>query len=154
MSIGTIARDKVAVLLSRVQRPTLAFFDQRITSEFVYQGELFAERKCDDWIGFYDWWLAAETGEVVRLDLIIDDPNALDLEYLANLIGAKIKGTADEMHHKLLVTFIEHKVIDEFGSILQDFGGNLLYYGNRGSVAIVFFLPLGGLAGVTARISA
>jgi hypothetical protein len=102
---------------------------------FEAGGEAF-HRSSDfgDWLGFYDW-LRTQRGLLVGVRLRPDSPEILRLvePFMGPFVvigddGVTIRTSVDD-------------VIAEAKSDDADFGGNSVFLGNEGSLAIKFFCP-------------
>lgn len=126
MSMVIIRRDGSAKLLE----------DHPGTSLTV-DGESFVTDKPDpDWLGFYDW-LRVATGEVIGVRLQLDDPSSIASEVLELLCSVDSRNSRDELY----VFFGSQREFEPALSDDADFGGNVLYRGEFGSVALTFNSP-------------
>jgi hypothetical protein len=124
----------VVVILSQGRPPT-TFVADAVPEGFERDGETFRwSPDFGDWLGFYDW-LRTERGLIVGVRLRPDTPGLMKLfePYICPAIliedgAVKIRTTADG-------------AVVEARSDDADFGGNRLFMGNAGSLAVSFFCP-------------
>ncbi|MDQ1813286.1 hypothetical protein RBA41_08215 [Massilia sp. CCM 9210] len=97
-------------------------------------GELFVPKNTQpEWFGFYDW-LRTSKGEVIGVRLQLDSPLDIDAERLNLLYSLDARNSADELY----IFFGPQREFDAEMSDDADFGRNILYIGQLGSVAISF----------------
>jgi hypothetical protein len=130
-----MVQELALVIISRHEKP-YSLVPKELSPQFTINGEVFVEAACAEWLGFYDWLLSVGDLKPIRLELTIDDPEALDLEKLAAL-----NGVTTESANRLIVHLSDRGDVDERRSALQCFLGNRLFYGDKDSVALSFFAP-------------
>lgn len=102
---------------------------------FESSGQLFARAQdFGDWLGFYDW-LRAQDRAVVGVRLRVDDPMTLRLFEPFVGSGVTIEGNAVSIRTSPQGTVVEALSDD------ADFGGNAVFRGNAGGLAVAFFSP-------------
>lgn len=104
--------------------------------DFVFDDELFAKQSNEpQWFGFYDW-LRASSGDLLGICLRPDEGELPEkvVQFLVSL-------DASSSSSNIYIFFGETKQFDAAKSDDADFGGNLLFQGNRGSIAIAFNTP-------------
>lgn len=127
MKIAIIGRGKSATL-------TRAEADK----SFELDGELFVAHSPEpDWFGFYDW-LRLSNGDVIGVRLQLDEPLPIDDERFEMLRAVDPRNSTDELY---LFFGIDREFVPALSDD-ADFGGNILYIGNLGSVALAFNSPV------------
>lgn len=123
MNIVVIRQDKSATLVKGAA-------DDRIEVD----GELFIAKCAEpDCFGFYDW-LRTSSGDVIGVRLQLEDSSAFGPEELDLLCSLDSRNTQDE----LFIFFGSQRIFEAAMSDDTDFGGNILYAGEFGSLAISF----------------
>ena len=91
---------------------------------------MFRDCGLGDWLGFYDW-LRTTAGEVIGVQLWVDEPRAIGLlQAASSYVG--VEASKDCLPFR--VFFKAERQFDEQASCDQDFGSNLLLRGNSGLV--------------------
>jgi len=128
--------DRTAVItLSQTKAPTVVVANSEPDS-FERDGEAF-HRSSDElgyWLGFYDW-LRTSDGLIVGVKLRPDSSGILNLFEPFASPSVVIKEGAVTIR-----TSSQGEVIEVLSDD-QDFGGNAVYVGSGGSLAIAFFCP-------------
>jgi hypothetical protein len=140
MTIQASLLKAVAIVMSARHPPVLAAIDGSAPKVMSMEDENFTEKPCPDWLGFYDW-LRTGSGEFVGLRLFLDDPADLDFGLLTNLSGIVLDAQIGAKRRNVTVFFGQNRQFDERRSVSADFGGNRLFLGDNGSVAIAFCAP-------------
>ena len=105
------------------------------SESFESGGQLFTRAQSfGGWLGFYDW-LRTQERAIVGVRLRSDDPATLTL--FEPFVGpdVTIEGGAVSIR-----TSSEGLAVDALSDD-ADFGGNVVFYGNAGGLAIAFFSP-------------
>lgn len=126
--------DDVVVLINK--NGAVKVFKFSLWDSISLDDEVFmAESLEPGWFGFYDW-LRTKNGDVigVRLHLEADSVDDLILELLLSL---NPQNTVENIY----IFFGAEREFDEAISGDTDFGGNMLYRGDRSSLAITFNAP-------------
>jgi hypothetical protein len=105
--------------------------------DFFFAGEQFHTSQSElEWIGFYDW-LRGGNGDVIGVRLSVDEPSKID-----NAVWKRMISASPENSKNLVTIFFERDVhYDPLLSDDADFGGNAIFEGNLGSIAITFNAP-------------
>lgn len=127
----------VAIVMSRDQPPAIVPF-ATAPMGFAHRGETFTKLPLDAWLGFYDW-LRSEGGDIVGLYLFYLHSSALDLDHLRGLKGVTIEGGPDVP--EVLILVAPSAEFDRNFHSEGLFGGNHLYRGEEGSIAVTFVPP-------------
>jgi hypothetical protein len=127
--------DSFCSVIIRLDQPVKVSFHETVRSHFDFESQLFRAIEGDhSWLGFYDW-LRLNSGEVIGVRLRIDDEKIIELvqpfvsEYLNlenNIASMRFTLNGDPTQ----------EISDD-----ADFGGNEIYKGDNGGLAIMFFEP-------------
>ena len=133
-------RKLVAVVMSHRRLPALVPFDESKARAPSFGGERFREKKCRDWLGYYNW-LRNDSGEYIGLRLHLDDPADIDLTHLKTVTGVDLDLPAVGTRRDITIFFGDQQCFREPISGHKGFTGNRLFIGNKGSVALTFHPP-------------
>jgi hypothetical protein len=130
--------EQVLIMIRTGEKPRIvgsgAWSDK---SSFIEDGELFERSaKSSDWLGFYDW-LRTTDGKLVGVRL------SFDQTFHENLFQRYVSDSVIFSGDVVCLQWIDSAEVDEDLSDDADFGGNSVFFGNAGSLAIGFFAPKG-----------
>jgi len=123
ISLVIIHRDGAARCLNVSPADTLTVDGGRFVATYHASG----------WFGFYDW-LRMSTGDIIGVRLYLDEPVPITGAALALLCSLDARNSRDVVY----IFFGTDRQFDLSLSDDQDFGGNVLYLGQSGSVGLVF----------------
>src|SRR6266436_1276493 len=86
---GAEAAETRCSVMSHRRLPALVPFYESKARAPSFGGERFREKKCRDWLGYYDW-LRNDSGECIGLRLHLDDPADIDLTHLNTVTGVDL----------------------------------------------------------------
>lgn len=136
----------VVVIIRRDGRTRL--WDIQPVPHLTVDGEAFVlSSPCQYWLGFYDW-LRVESGEIMGVRLQLDDPASIASDRLDHLCSLDARSSSNELD----LLFGQQREFDLALSDDGDFGGNAVYSGEFGSVAIAFNSPAKRSANTEVRL--
>lgn len=112
-----------------------ALLDYFPAYELIIAGERFDSVPVGEWLGFYDW-LRAKNGKVIGVRLAPDEGEIPD-----HILGKLISVDARNSRSLIYIFFEYGEEVDPSISDDCDFGGNMIFEGDRGTVAIKFNFP-------------
>lgn len=125
------------VTISGISPPAICIGDGSV-DYFESGGESFIRAaEYGDWLGFYDW-LRTNSGIIVGVRVRIDQPKVVHI--FQRYRSAEVTIEEDVISIR---TSTDGAVCDT-QSDDADFGGNAIFIGSQGSMAIAFFFPSNG----------
>ena len=125
------------VTLFRREAPTISTGDASVDS-FESAKEVFSRSsEHGDWLGFYDW-LRTDAGVIVGVRIRLDDQRMTRLFESYKCPSVAIDGDV------VTIRTSSEGIVCEALSDDADFGGNAIFIGNAGALAIAFFCPRKG----------
>jgi hypothetical protein len=127
--------DYVIIIINKLGQAKLNEFNLNMTP--VFEDELFyTKNKTPEWLfNFYDW-LRTVDNKIIGISLH-SGVTGVDPEIIKFLISLDSKNSMERIN----IFFDRNKIFDKTISDDADFGGNIIYHGNKGSIALTFNSP-------------
>lgn len=127
--------DSFCTVVIGLNQPAKVNFHEQARKYFNFENQNFRALEGDhSWLGFYDW-LRLNSGDVIGVRLRIDD------EKIVKVVHPFASEYLTMEKNVALIRFSLNGVSTPEISDDADFGGNEIYKGDNGELAIMFFEP-------------